>query len=191
MSEEAKCCCNLSPHPDHIVTMSMYIDMADSTTNSKRFVVLPSTLHLLHAEATLLDSAGTDAAYIKMFDTDDFTSEAEDETVWTFALGKTVGSAAWTPETLKGHLFNRGVYIDARCDDPSSIFVFNLVAVLRQNYTPAFPDTADWLLNSWQCWRGDDDLYENFNAGGNYSTGNQDGSDGTPDGALGEELGDF
>lgn len=188
---EAKCCCDLSPHPDHIVTMSMYIDMASAAAGSKRFVVLPHTLHLLHAEAILLDGAGTNAAYIKMFNTDDFTDETSDQTAWTFALGNTVGSTAWTPDSMKGYLFDRGVYIDARCTDTTSIFVFNLVAVLRHNYTPAFPDASDWLLNSWKCWRGDDDLYENFNLGGNYSTGDQDGSDGSATGALGEELGDF
>lgn len=177
---EAKCCCDLAHHPDHLVTESLYLEAG------KRYQIIPTTCHLLNVEASVAVSAGTDGTYVKIFTSDDPDDEAEDDTVWTLNLGATVGSSAWTPPQLEGATFQKGMFLDVRSDDTTVRVIVNAVAVFREHYTPAFPDPTEHILNDWKCWRDDRPLHENFDVGGNYAWDN-DGGAGSASGELGSE----
>lgn len=180
MSEcEAKCCCDLHPHPDHLMAWTMIVDAGS------RYVVLPHTLHILSVEAEVYISADTNGIYVKLFNTEDYTDSDLDEDVWTISLGSAVGSAGWLPDAMKGYPFPQGLYADVRSDDTTAQVVLNIVAVKREHYTPAFPAPNQWLKNAWDCWNTGD-LYENFDRGGNYSQDSgSGGTAGPPGGGIG------
>lgn len=184
MADDPKCCCDPKVHPDHLVSESVYLEAG------KRYQIVPHTCHLLNAEATVYISAGTDATYVKLFTSDDPDDETLDDTYWTLTLGKEAGSSAWTPTSMEGTTFHRGVFASVVSSDTTARVVVNVVAVLREHYTPAFPDPTGHLNNAWKCWRGDDPLYDNFDTGGNYSWAN-DGATGSASGDLDQEpIGD-
>ena len=181
-SEDAKCCCDLKPHPDHLITESLLLQ------GGKRWQVLPFSCHILSAEAITHEGAETDEPYVKLFTSDDPDDENLDESIWTLRPSKTLGGSAWTPEDIRGTVCPKGLFVHIDTADATTYIILNVVAVRREHYTPAFPDTTQWLLNSWRCWR-DNELYDNYDTGENNGWDNNGDSTSTA-GELDENLKD-
>jgi hypothetical protein len=177
-----KCCCDLKPHPDHLVTETLLLQ------GGKRWQVLPYYTHILYAEAIVHAGAETDEPYVKLFTSDDPDDETIDEAVWTLAPKATLGSSAYTPEDVRGLAFPKGVFAHIQTADTTTYVVLNVIGVRREHYTPAFPDTTQWLLNAWKCWR-EGELYSNFDEGENNGWDNN-GDTGTASGELDGNLKD-
>lgn len=178
-----QCCCDLEVHPDHLRTESLLLDAGN------RYMVVPHACHLLFAEATIFSGAETDPMYVKLFTSDDPDTESDDETLWAFTLPAPNGSNAYTPNQVAGLPAMKGLFAYIECDDTTAKVMVNVVAVQREHYVHAFPDTTEHLNNAWKC-RRSDDFMENYDQGENNGWDN-DGSSGSSGSEIGSEPIDF
>lgn len=182
-SEDPKCCCDLEPHPDHLISESFLLQ------GGKRWQLLPYYCHILYAEAIVQAGLGTTQPYVKLFTTEDPDTQTDDDSIWTLAPAATLGSSAWTPPEIRGVPAAKGLFAHIETADTTTYVIINIIAVRREHYTPAFPNPTQWLLNAWKCWNSDE-LYSNFDTGENSGWDN-DGSSTTAAGGLGSEQKGF
>jgi hypothetical protein len=173
-----KHCCDLKPHPDRLISASILLD------SQKRYIVVDDSCHLIYAEASLYEGAGTDSTYVKLFTSNDPDDQEADTNLWTLPVTANLGSNSWTPDAVKGVAFSGGIFTHIESDDSTVKVILNVLAVRREHYTPAFPDSTEWSLNGWNCWR-EGELYTGFTERNNTPLDNfEHGDPATADGVL-------
>lgn len=183
-SAEGICCCDLTPHPDDILTYT------ESKAEGKRYQLISGSCHVMSIELIVHTSAETDSTTAKFFTTPEPAETSEDVNMWNLVAAKGEGSSASTPDQFAGIYFEDGVYVDLMSGDTTVEAIINIVYYRRDTYIPAIPERPNERRDRlWGCYNGEDPYGNNFpdgNEGDDYS---DTSSSSTPGTATGEPIG--
>jgi hypothetical protein len=178
------CCCDLTPHPDDRLTWT------GSRAEGKRYQLVSGSCHVEFLEATVHTSAETESTIVKFFTTPEPTDTAEDVNLWNLVLGKTEGSAAWTPDQFQGLYFPNGIFAEVMSVDTTAEAVINIVYYRRDTYIPAIVERPNERRRRlWSCYN-DTPYGDNFPDGAEGDDYTDTTSSSTPGSGTGEPLTD-
>ena len=181
---DSLCCCDLTPHPDDLLTWT------GTKAEGSRYQLISGSCHVEFIEGAVHTSAETDTVVVKLFTSPEPTDDEEDVNMWNLVLGKAEGSAAWTPEQLKGLYFPNGVFAEVMSVDTAAEVNLNILYYRRDTYPAAIVERPNERRERlWNCYN-DTPYGDNFPKGSEGDDYSDTSSSSTPGSGTGEPVTD-